>query len=77
MISVKSIPDVAPAPYDGTLPPPLCFTVPAGSRMETGAMIAGGALIVSPRKPKLMMDPLDRSTWQRPYRFDAPQAPHG
>jgi hypothetical protein len=30
---------------------------------------AGGGLKVTPGRPKLMMDPLDRSTWQRPYRF--------
>jgi hypothetical protein len=56
-------------PYDKNLPPPLCFTAPAGQRFPQGRVVAGGGLGVKFRKPKLMMDPTDRSTWQRPYRF--------
>jgi hypothetical protein len=29
----------------------------------------GGTVALTPQPPKLMMDPTDRSTWQRPYRF--------
>jgi hypothetical protein len=57
-------------PYAPALPPPLCFTVPAGSPMYTSkTMHTGGGIAVTVRKPKLMMDPSDRSTWQRPYRL--------
>lgn len=30
---------------------------------------AGGSTAFIPGRPKLMMDPTDRTTWQRPYRF--------
>jgi len=33
------------------------------------AVPAHGAPVLGMRKPKLMMDPRDPSTWQRPYRF--------
>lgn len=57
-------------PYNGSLPPPLCFTVPAGSpQQSTKVLVTSGGLQVSFRKPRLMMDPSDRSTWQRQYRF--------
>lgn len=57
------------APYNPNLPPPLCFTQPAGSQMPAGKLIVSGGLCVTARKPKLMMDPTDPTTWQRPYRF--------
>lgn len=58
-------------PYSAQLPPPLCFTVPAAipSTDTQGPFKAGGGLGVTLRTPKLMMDPSDPSTWQRPYRF--------
>jgi hypothetical protein len=57
--------------YDPELPPPLCFTYPAGALVRNSAYLPrpGTAVQVSLRQPKLMMDPSDRSTWQRPYRF--------
>jgi hypothetical protein len=57
-------------PYDPTLPPPLCFTRPAGSREQTGDQFFVGKMPkVTLRTPKLMMDPSDPMTWQRDYRF--------
>jgi hypothetical protein len=58
------------SPYAPKLPPPLCFTVPAGNPAAGSHMqVAGGGIKVQTRQPKLMMDPSDRSTWQRSYRF--------
>ena len=55
---------------DPTLPPPLCFTVPAANRAPTqGGLYRGGIPPVSLSPPKLMMDPHDPATWQRPYLF--------
>lgn len=63
-------------PYTGTLPPPLCFTVPAGSRVQTsGHLQVSKGLKVTLGVENKMMDPSDASTWQRPYRFDTGQ--HG
>jgi hypothetical protein len=61
----------SPDPYNGALPPPLCFTIPDGVRtmMGPGYLATGGGLGVTLRRRKLMMDPSDSSTWQRPYRF--------
>jgi hypothetical protein len=57
-------------PYDATLPPPLCFTVPAHSLQMSGYQFnVGKAPAVTLRTPKLMMDPSDPLTWQRDYRF--------
>jgi hypothetical protein len=56
---------------DAALPPPLCFTVPAGQAVNAAAPQRGGAQMFAPAKPKLMMDPSDPSTWQRPYEFPA------
>lgn len=59
--------------YGSNLPPPLCFTVPAGSwhasGIPAGARQPSGQPRLMSRKPRLMMDPSDSSTWQRPYRF--------
>jgi hypothetical protein len=57
--------------YDPLLPPPLCFTHPAGALLKHGTYLPrpGTAIELGLRQPKLMMDPSDRSTWQRPYRF--------
>lgn len=55
---------------DPSLPPPLCFTVPAENRAPVqGGLVRSGMprMILIP--PRLMMDPKDPSTWQRPYRF--------
>ena len=41
--------------------------IPAGA--VPNAMVSGGALRLIPRKPRLMMDPSDPSTWQRHYVF--------
>lgn len=61
----------SPDPYNKALPPPLCFTVPDGVRSMTspGHLVTGGGLQVTLGRPRLMMDPSDRSTWQRDYRF--------
>jgi hypothetical protein len=60
----------SPDPYDGQLPPPLCFTVPAGNLNMTGkTLYVGGSHAFGPAQPKLMMDPSDPSTFQRVYRF--------
>jgi hypothetical protein len=57
-------------PYNPALPPPLCFTRPAGSLEMTGSQFQVGATPkVTLRHPKLMMDPSDPMTWQRDYRF--------
>ena len=59
--------------YAAGLPPPLCFTIPDGSIQHhgapAGAMAAGGAQQLGMAKPRMMMDPSDQTTWQRPYRF--------
>lgn len=59
--------------YATNLPPPLCFTVPAGSPTATGipagARSPSGQPHLMSRKPRLMMDPSDPTTFQRPYRF--------
>lgn len=34
-----------------------------------GVSVPSGGMVAAPGKPKLMMDPTDRATWQRPYRF--------
>jgi hypothetical protein len=57
-------------PYAKGMPPPLCFTVPAGSKPgAAGKLITTGGFGVTLRKPKLMMEPDNPATWQRPYRF--------
>ena len=58
-----------PEPYDAKLPPPLCFTEPDGDPWNAPAMVKAGAPALEPRQPKMMMDPSDPATWQRPYRF--------
>jgi hypothetical protein len=56
--------------YDPSLPPPLCFTKPAGAVVRTsGQLLRGPGFHVTLRKPKLMMDPSDPTTWQRTYQF--------
>lgn len=55
--------------YDPSLPPPLCFTVPAGKRRATGPLFVTRIRPISMAKPNLMMDPSDPTTWQRPYVF--------
>lgn len=56
--------------FDPTLPPPLCFTRPAGSLEMTGnSFIVTKLPAIRLRTPKLMMDPSDPMTWQRDYRF--------
>jgi hypothetical protein len=55
---------------DPTLPPPLCFQVPRANRAPAqGGLIRYGAPKAMLGKPRLMMDPKDPATWQRPYRF--------
>jgi hypothetical protein len=61
-------------PYNGALPPPLCFTVPAGNLTMTSKTLVAGATPAGyfgpgERTQKLMMDPSDPATWQRTYRF--------
>ena len=58
-----------PEPYDPALPPPLCFTEPDGQKTNTRPLIRNSTLALSLRQPKLMMDPSDPTTWQRPYLF--------
>jgi hypothetical protein len=41
---------------------------PAGA-LQAGAMQVGPTPALVPVKPRLMMDPSDPTTWQRPYRF--------
>ena len=55
--------------YDPALPPPLCFTVPAGYQRSKGNLRVAGTQPLTPGRPRLMMDPSDPSTWQREYRF--------
>lgn len=40
-----------------------------GGYNPAGAIESGGAQMLMMRKPRLMMDPSDPSTWQRPYSF--------
>ena len=72
MITRKELKHPAPG-FATNLPPPLCFTVPCGSYrasgIPAGARAHSGQPRLMSRKPHLMMDPSDPSTWQRPYRF--------
>jgi hypothetical protein len=43
--------------------------IPPVSRDRSARVPQGGMVGLHSRPPKLMMDPSDRSTWQRPYRF--------
>jgi hypothetical protein len=45
-----------PQYYQGAFPP-------------AGALYSGGAQMLKPPKPNLMMDPSDPTTWRRDYRF--------
>jgi len=40
-----------------------------GGDLPAGAFATGGSASLRMRKPKLMMDPSDPTTWQREYRF--------
>lgn len=40
-----------------------------GGQPPAGALQSGGAQMLIMRKPKLMADPSDPTTWQREYRF--------
>lgn len=55
--------------YDPALPPPLCFTVPASKKRATGPLFVSRISGLHMAKPRLMMDPSDPTTWQRPYVF--------
>lgn len=72
MVTRKTIKHPCPG-FATNLPPPLCFTVPAGSYRATGipagARQPSGQPGLAAKKPHLMADPSDSSTWQRPYRF--------
>lgn len=58
------------AAYDPALPPPLCFTVPAGQgAAPAGSMIRSGSMPVRLSTERKMADPSDSTTWQRQYRF--------
>ena len=46
--------------------------VPLGAVLP-GTLITGGAQMLTPVKPRLMMDPSDPSTWQRRYQFTGGQ----
>jgi hypothetical protein len=55
---------------DASLPPPLCFTVPAKNRApRQGGLVRGGVNPIRPSAPNVMMEPSDPATWQRPYQF--------
>ncbi|MDA8323852.1 MAG: hypothetical protein M0030_29140 [Actinomycetota bacterium] len=55
--------------YDATLPPPLGFmTAPRNSHVPR-RMIRGGGMSVHLATPRLMADPSNPATWQRPYIF--------
>jgi hypothetical protein len=70
MISITRTWSWSPEPFDPSLPPPLCWTVPAGSRQQSGTrLLTSPGLNVTLRARKLMMDPSDPSTWQKVYRF--------
>lgn len=54
------------APYDGMAHPMNVVE----NQQQNGEFIRGGALGLSPNRPRLMMDPTNPGTWQRAYRFD-------
>lgn len=79
-LSVKRLntwaPPSTPAPYAvpgatqvGTNGRGAVVWVPPGYRARQRGVPSQGMTALTPRPPKLMMDPLDRATWQRPYRF--------
>ena len=55
--------------YDKTKPPPVGFIVERRNATNRNHLIRGGVSTFGPATPRLMMDPLDPSTWQRPYQF--------
>jgi hypothetical protein len=38
-------------------------------RYKANDLQRGGAMALTPSAPRVAMDPLDKNTWQRPYRF--------
>jgi len=71
MMNLTRLPAWTPSPYSPGLPPPLCFTVPAGDipHGHVGTLTVGPTPRANLAPPRLMMDPSDATTWQRPYRF--------
>jgi hypothetical protein len=55
--------------YDASKPPPLGFITEPHNAHQPRAMYRAGFQSFTPAQPRLMMDPLDPSTWQRPYVF--------
>jgi hypothetical protein len=45
------------------------YLTPAMMNPSRASVPAGGSQGFTPPRQKMMMDPTDRSTWQRPYRF--------
>lgn len=58
-------PNSSPSP-DGGAP----FYAAGNYQYQPNALQRGGAMALTPTAPRQAMDPLDKSTWQRPYLFN-------
>lgn len=55
--------------YDPAQPFPVGVLAAPRNRAPANVLIRQPTPVLGPAQPHLMMDPLDPSTWQRPYRF--------
>jgi len=55
--------------YDAKKPPPVGFVTERRNSARVNHLERGGWPSLAPGQPRRMMDPLDPSTWQRPYVF--------
>jgi hypothetical protein len=55
--------------YDRRKAPPDGFITESHNKSPRNHVIRGGFQALSPGRQMKMMDPLDPSTWQRPYEF--------
>lgn len=60
-----SRPNSSPSPDNGAP-----FYSAGTYRYRNAPMLRGGTMALTPTAPRKAMDPLDRSTWQRPYLFN-------
>jgi hypothetical protein len=55
--------------YDAAKPPPVGYVTERHNAAPSSHLHRAGAPAFGPSTPRVMMDPLDPSTWQRPYIF--------
>ena|ERR1700759_4623340 len=57
-------PNSSPSPQQGAP-----FYSAGNYRYPNNTLVRGGTQALTPTAPRMAMDPLDKSTWQRPYSF--------